>query len=797
MTNLLEPPIEAKSNVPQISTRYYIQDAINPDLWDKYTPYQLLIVRAVKDNDNQVSYVATSKKFTLPIPPQELSLATAFPTNIQKTLTGVSIQHGDAPFRDISLQGTTGITPIKNRGSKLQQKDLSQAIFAGTVNNFELAQTAAKRMDNQSIANPNLNIGIGPENDPDRIPETSTGYYQMRLLEKFLESYIAIKSGNKAPPEEGELNAIEPNSLRLTFCIWKDEAVYLVEPVQFVKKRSASSPMEYMFQLQLKAYARIKLDITGSIESNHEFVGRKPNEIAQLLTRLNAASEVISKLNDTLRSVVSDPVDILNDSIRQTSLFMAQVGGIRATLNNFPEEVQTEVQGAVASDWGRLRSLFTVSSDLDRALSTGSELNSTQKAEFEEKVSSKATPESVRLSNKARKKIKEELANAESKSRADFQKDLDFVRNMANEFANKVGAGHTSVNDTYNLATDVSQRIPTESELDLLFALNEYIIILNKLAVSKSINIPVPSSIEYIAGLAEQSNINFKVPKSKFAVPFPYGATLERIALQYLGDANRWHEIATLNNLREPYVDELGFQKEILTNGLNDNIIVANSDNLHLGQTVWVSSNSVPTEKRKINNIQKVKENYCILTLDGPKNLNKFKITDKAKIESFLPNTVNSQKVIYIPSDSEPGIDYELEEISQTANLDKLLEIGGVDFLLTETGDLVITEDGDCRFAYGLTNIIQTIKLIISTKKGSLLQHPNYGITLPVGVSVADLNPKELIKEVSAQFTNDPTFTGIKTASIIKNGSVLTFYLEIGIVGVNQFIPITVNFQNP
>ena len=56
--------------------------------------------------------------------------------------------------------------------------------------------------------------------------------------------------------------------------------------------------------------------------------------------------------------------------------------------------------------------------------------------------------------------------------------------------------------------------------------------------------------IEAVAGLARASGIAFTVPTSKFAVPFPYGMTLEMLAAQYLGSRDRWMEIAALNGLR-------------------------------------------------------------------------------------------------------------------------------------------------------------------------------------------------------------------------------------------------------
>ena len=64
---------------------------------------------------------------------------------------------------------------------------------------------------------------------------------------------------------------------------------------------------------------------------------------------------------------------------------------------------------------------------------------------------------------------------------------------------------------------------------------------------------------EFVSALAATSDIAFTIPNSKIQVPVPFGLTMEQIAMRYLGDPQLWLEIATLNDLREPYIDENGF----------------------------------------------------------------------------------------------------------------------------------------------------------------------------------------------------------------------------------------------
>ncbi|WNM70261.1 baseplate assembly protein [Myxococcus phage Mx1] len=794
-------PIPDETRVPTYGLSHYVQTAtIEGSLWDKYLPYQLAIVEAVGAKDNR-SYRPTGWRFTLPIPPQELQLSMPVPTQLQATLTGVAIQHGGAPFRDISLMGTTGIAPQKNRGASLSQRSVSESIFAGTVSANDRTKTALRQATEGRDHYPNINLGLSATaGDPDRIPEQSTGYYQMRLMEKFIESYLGMKQrldtnvAADAGTTDTSLGQYESKNLRLAFCMWKDEAVYLVEPLNFVKKRSASQPMEYTFQLQLRAYKRVQLDVASAGATPHQFVARDPAALSQIFNRFRASRESLRGLRDTLEAIINDPINILDEALRETSLFLAGATGVRATVSDFPKDVRLAVEASVAANWSRLRRNFLsiVDADLDAALTSGRALTESQRKSFENNIATRLTPESVQLPGSTRRKIQTETERVKSLGRADFEAARDLVQKSASDFADRCGAGHPTYSSVFGRSAPEANRSPTNSEMDVLFALNELGILLDHLAASSSINAPVPTSLEYVAGMAEQAGIAFRIPRSKFAVPFPYGTTLEQLALQYLGDANRWHEIVTLNGLRAPYVDETGFTTPLSTNGDRNTINVGSATNLFQGQTVWIVSATTRREKRHVLNVKTITPTSYVVTLDGLPDLHRYTTEDRACIQAFLPGTVNSQQIIYIPSDSEASTDPRTKEVPGVDAFDPLLNIAGIDLLLTQDGDLAITPDGDCKLAYGLTNIVQTVRLVLATRKGQVLHHPEYGLALPVGVSTADVNPEDLIRRAKELFANDPMFSGVRGAAVQKEGPVLRLTLEVGVAGTGQFIPITV-----
>merc|ERR1712146_557222 len=100
----------------------------------------------------------------------------------------------------------------------------------------------------------------------------------------------------------------------------------------------------------------------------------------------------------------------------------------------------------------------------------------------------------------------------------------------------------------------------------------------------------IQNPLEYVGGLASESGIAFEISSSKYLAPVPFGLTIEQISLRYLKDANRWVEIATLNNLKSPYIDEDGFERFFLSNGDGRQFNIDSDENLFVGQKISLTS---------------------------------------------------------------------------------------------------------------------------------------------------------------------------------------------------------------
>lgn len=107
--------------------------------WNKSYPYQLMILKRAG-----AAYTPSGYVFTLPIPPQEMSISTPFAITTTVTLGGIIEEHNGAPLRTISFSGTTGVQPLRGITGTLGQANIAQAIFAGTINAVQNAASSVQ-----------------------------------------------------------------------------------------------------------------------------------------------------------------------------------------------------------------------------------------------------------------------------------------------------------------------------------------------------------------------------------------------------------------------------------------------------------------------------------------------------------------------------------------------------------------------------------------------------------------------------------------------------------------------------
>jgi hypothetical protein len=740
----------------------YFFPEIDPARWCQVWPYQLVLIE-LREN----RYFRHGA-FTLPIPPQSLDLEMPIAEAATATIGGIAEDHSGAPFRMINLSGTTGVAPFRRSTAaapSAAQRNVAGSVAAGTIQATGNVVQA-------------LNTLL---TDPRDVPETSTGYYQFHLLQRFLESYLTLKQA-----EHGK-------NFRLAFAMWKDNSIYLVTPQRFNLRRNAQHPREYTYQLVLKAWRRIDLQ-NGMVKA-------QPPVSVQTLTgdvfqKLFQARLVLQSAARVVDGVTGDWNRILN-VVRQGGLLAKDAAGLGYTILDFPEKIQDSLirldADLKAYDAAR-DPLKRGESDRRTGRVAGTDAPMTRNPKPDLERLNQVPVSRLRLEGALLAAVNGEIRSCRGMTRGDLEERRNLLLDAAADLADSIGMGSEVYNRTYGRKAAVKKTSPTPDQLAVLAALQEAAWQFDRLIATRPApENRAPASLEYVAQLAREAGVEFVVPRSQFAIPFPYGGSLEGLAAQYLGTPDRWHEIATLNKLRAPYVDETGFELPLVFNGSGDTVTVKSAKELYVGQVCWLRSNVRNQERYTISGIEETAGGWQI-RLTGAEGLERFRTDNQAVLHAYLPGTVNAQQMIFIPRPDDAPADLLPRFVPSGDQQDALLRVGGVDLLLDQQGDLVLTEGGAV-YSYGMANILQVIRIALTTERGSVLRHPEFGVGVEPGSSLADFNASTLAAHIRGLFADDPAFLGVEDVRVEQRGGRASLEMAVRLNGVDQVLPISLDIR--
>lgn len=786
-------PHIANQSADLYSDDFWFSAELDATRWNKRYPYQLMVVDADNNYAPDVNWI-----FTLPIPPESMSISMPFAISTQVTLGGIVEEHNGAPLRTITFSGTTGSVPNRpsaatptNPLSFLGTGILDQItpIFTGTINALaafpSTVSPVATNLIGQTTSTPT----------PDDFGR-GTGYYQFGLLKQFMEAYVNLKKRK------------EGRSKRLVVAIWKDQETYVVTPRSFEMTKTASDPNAAHYTLQFLAWKRVQLNAPGvsSIDPTDT-----PNFFGTLLDIIQKARSVIVNGHVLIDAFVGDVNTRVYEPLRQISLLAKDATGTGLALADMPKTLLTDVIGTAVSAFSNLTdSVTAVKQAINTSLTSQGTNVSVAPPSTNQAITSSADPingtfqdvnnsydtfnkiqlNTLQLNANNRKQINAEIDRVRKLTRKDYELMRNNLQAAMEDFADAIGTGDVIYNESTGRASVAAQKIASPEDFDMLFAMNDAISQINQLTLAGPAVSSKVTSIDYVAGLANASGIAFTVPTAKYAVPFPYGATLEQTSLRYLGDANRWMEIAALNGLRTPYIDEEGFESPLLTNGVGNVVVVADVTNLYVRQGITLHSDNAISIFCRITAIAKA-GGQCYVTVDT--DTSAFKISAHASLHAYLPDTVNSTMQLFIPSSATVSQEVVTKSIPGVGDFTTILDTGGIDLLITPAGDAAITPDGDWRLAIGLNNLIQRAKIAFSTPRGSLPQHQDFGLGLTAGASLADIDPQQLLTVTQDLFRSDPDYTGVYAAKITQIGPVANISLSIGVTGQDVLLPISVD----
>lgn len=807
---------------------------IDPERWDQLFPYRFVVVdtkngqivgggsggggttvTTKEKNNTIINFEPLGKQwvFRLPITPQSLSIVDQFAISTSSTLRGVLEEHNGAKFKMLNLSGTFGIWPYRSSvTAPPSSPSVVQSLFGGTLE----AVTSFAQQINQVI---NTATSGHPANKPktNRPAQTdqgstSTGYYQALALQQFLEQYAEAKKNPK--------NA----TWRLVFDIPKQNQSFVVTPVIFNWLQNESKPTQINYNIQLKAWRRIDLkEKASAVQPNIQSIS--PGILQRILNTISEARNLTSSainLIGAVRSDVERPLDVL----RQTALFVKDLAGVVTTAADLPFQIQRDYASSIKDSLKILSDSISSSSSnpsvrsaltaiaTSSALVEGLSLSSVSQGQLGKTAATAQTinpsdnvfrsPEAnfslmdqvpvfnLPLNFAQQAAVDQVIDDAKTITVDDLKTFRAVIQDLALQLSNNFGAGDVFYSQIYGRPTPTTRISPmTLDEYELLRSLYDVMQSYDILTATTDIDdAQKQSNMEYVAGLADQAGIEFNIPSSKILAPVPFGLTIEQIAARYLGNPQRWLEIVTLNNLRDPYIDENGFQRPLLSNATGRQITISSIEDMYIGQRIVLRSTTQSPSARRILGIDRLSDTSFLLSLDGEPNLDVYITADKAYLQAYLPGTVNSQQKIFIPSDLPVPNDPNILVPTSVAG-DTLVGLSKVDWLLTETGDIATNSFGDFRFAAGITNLIQALKLKIATPKGSMLTHPDFGLGIKPGIANSDVNVQDIYNSINKLIEEDPRFQGIDSLQITINGPTLSISMGVTLAGQQGVFPIT------
>ncbi len=802
---------DAAQTKAELQDPFWAYAALDSTLWNKQFPYQLVLL--LRTDEGWVQNDSEIPPFTLPVPPEALSISVPWAINTLPTLGGIIEEHNGAPIRMITIQGTTGVLPLRGNPGSVGQNlgsflGPAQSIFAGTLSGVQQITSAVNALVGSPIAS---NVVDDSSQDVGQ----GSGYYQFQLLRRFLESYSSFKK------------TAAGRNWMLGVALYKDQEIYLVSPMTFEMQRSAASPWEYHYGLQFKAWKRIKPNNQINPLFDLQPAARSPQIMAQVLNGLRNSRRVLEGARAVLQGIRADVHQVLFEPLRQATLFVKDFVGVINTAADLPANIQSDlkepileaintqgtsnasfIQASAAppdsvAAWKQL-AVSSLKSTSNAGQADVASIN--QSAAPANKISADPlnnfsfydaiNPGALNLRASTQKKIADEKNHVRGLKRENFEAMVADLQALLADFEQSVGLGDQTFTETYSLPVRVPVRTATANDFETIYSLNESILQLEALAASSTINRDEVNAIDFIAGLASQSGIAFQTPVGKLLVPFPYGYTLEKLSQLYFNTPDRWHEIAALNGLEDPFVDETGFQLSLVANGNGNTISVADSSRLFTQQLIWIGSRATLRTQRRITRIEVISPDLSLVHVNGDPTMGQYRVNDQAYLQAFIPNTVNSLMQLYIPSDGQPDQeDFREKSIPGVNYFDPLVRVGGVDLLLTQDNDLVITPDGGGRLAVGLTNIIQTVKIVLSTPQGTLLHHPDYGAPQLLGESTAEVTARDMLAAYKNLLKGNPTFSGVNSVTVVKDGPSARVTFGVNIAGVNKSIPISVEVR--
>jgi hypothetical protein len=472
--------------------------------------------------------------YYLDIPPQAISQKEIFATNISATRKGVIVESEGVVFKDIVIQGTTGIMPGPRGGSNSPQANFSDFTAAPK------GPAGVKIEDGRSLS---------------QSTSTLSGYEEFIRLRQFFLRYAKEKVDS-----DGDRFLIFVNE--------KDSQTLIVEPLEFVMERNSKSPMTYNYRIVLKAIGTLDAALTGSSGSKAspaDFLTKAANvaanssaAIKQARATLAAGTQTLSRFSQALDQVFLDP-------LRQVQFAMEDIADGTATVLSLPAILIRNAKASVLDIRDSADSIASSVNNFSLGSSTGSGGQSGSSATSSSSLSAQnaTSGSNAALTSGQFNESREVLNKIQTDNRVPLPR--SFVTNvvvqakhLADDLADSLNLGdanYDTIVRRVSTQTPNPLKVASDDELLLLGSLLQVQVALQAVLATNGMFQSDAQNAFDEAAAPFNGNITLQAPTAVREIMIEQGEILERIAQREYGDAARWVDIVVLNNLKPPYID--------------------------------------------------------------------------------------------------------------------------------------------------------------------------------------------------------------------------------------------------
>lgn len=493
------------------------------------------------NNNSQSVSDSGGQDFFLQIPPQSLQQKEIFANQIQATRRGVIVETEGVVFRDIVLQGTTGIFPGQ-RGSANNERPN----FSDFTKPPEPA-TGVSKDKGRSTAS-----GVS----------TISGYEEFIRLRQFFLKYARDKVD-------------ADGNLFLIFINEKDRQQLIVEPLEFNMIRNAQNPMTYEYRIVLKGigdlnglFQQVSAEgdgadgFLGFLEDAGNIAANVSATIATGRAVINQSTRLLSRISQGIDQTINGPLrqlqfatEDINDGL--TTVFSLPEILVRNTTNtilNIRENI-ADISSTVNTAFG---SSFAAAGQSAGVATAGPRVLSESQAADAAATFSQQQDVLRRIQNDTREPIPRSFVES-------TKNEVDEIANKVTDFVGLGSAEFDAIKGRSNTAQPDPLKTINDQEIQLLGALVDSTQALNVSLASNAlfesqaeVAFEEAASLFENESLPEDQQINIPLPTATRQVTIEYNDTLERIAQREYGNALRWLDLVVLNDLKPPYISENG-----------------------------------------------------------------------------------------------------------------------------------------------------------------------------------------------------------------------------------------------